>query len=64
MGSGLLCDIRHDVRSPGQPPFGKLMLLNQSYDRCAKHLLEKVVFFTKTVVGLPQKPRLAVTCLL
>ena len=62
MGSGLLCDIRHAVRSPGQPPFGKLVLLNQSYGRCAKHLLEKVVFFTKTVVGLPQKPRLAVTC--
>ena len=61
MGSGLLCDIRHAVRSPGQPPFGKLMLLNQSYARGAKHLLEKVVFFTKNVVRLPQLSSLAVT---
>ncbi len=62
MGSGLLCDFHHATRSPGQPPFGKLMLLNQSDDRGAKHLLEKVIFFTQTVVRLPQLSSLAVTC--
>ena len=42
MGSGLLCDIRHAVRSPGQPPVReagsiepKLQLLRKLF-RCKK----------------------------
>ena len=64
MGSGPLCDIRHAVRSPGQPPVREADAIEPELRPLCKAFARKNCIFTKNVVHLPQLSRLAVTCLL